>query len=193
MKTTLLLCLLLLSPLAAHSQTNDSLVVLFFQFQTGERPAFDQVELGPDRFDANGDGIAELIELELNDNDLPLKMNVNSVLLDCTLYIVDLEHVRSDLLDKGFGQAALANLRFERFLPWYPPGTDAPINPVLFSANGGIAIYDPLTKFNIGMPPSVFKLSAVTNLTESGWPKLIVDNNVLKTVEIYASSFDPDN
>ena len=192
MKTTLLLSILLMLSVSVQAQSNDSLVVLFWQSPSGVRPAIAGAGYDGNRFDSDGDGIAEIVSVEPDENGVPIKMYITSMHGDSVKYVVDLEELRTQIFTDGFESGDVAALRFVGFLHWRPYDGSSPVDPILFSANDGLVVHDPLG-FNIGMPPSLYKFFSVTDFDDDGWPEIVVANKEEKRVQVFGSKLAPAN
>ena len=83
-----------------HTQNTllpDTLLINQWISETNTKPGFDFEELGANPFDANGDGVSEIITVDLDSNGKPSMMYVKKC-LDSTLIVLDLASIRQRLV-----------------------------------------------------------------------------------------------
>ena len=203
----------LTTPTLTQAQVNDSLIVLYWQSDPGDRPGFvdDLNGLGKNRFDANGDGIPEAISVDTNENGVPETMYVTSLVTNGELglregdviYEFQLSALRQQLLDAGAPESAVRNLRFLRFIRWQEPTEQVPIYPLVF---GGVddegtgapniwvcypALISAAPNNMVVFNPLAYGFLAFEDFDGDGWPEAVVADNESNSVMMFSSTFAP--
>ncbi len=188
-----------LTVVPANAQANDSLVVYFWQSIPGQKPGFLDDLTGFDKAtqDANGDGVADVISVDTDEQGKPEAMNVLSFvianggglgLLDSLWRFNDLDKFRETLTSEGISQQDANDLSFLGFVNMDEP---SPVYPLLFQAGESHAIYFPRVDGVVAFQEAENKLIAADDFDGDKWIDLLSVNPIMKVVKISISSFAP--
>ena len=192
-----LLILGALMPAPAKAQSNDSLVVFFWQSTPGDRPGFlDDLEgFGRNRLDANGDGVAEIVSVETNENGQPGTMYVTTLVSPTgerlqegdVIYELSLTGLRALMISGGLSDQDIAGLRFMRFVQ-LQGGT---VYPMLFRVGNSAVFYFPEEDRIVTLRPPEAKLLALQDFDGDNWPEIVVGVFTANQIKIFTSAFAP--
>ena len=167
----------------------DSLFVQLWTSEPDSRAGFDVEEMGLSRFDATGDGVADFITVEDNDNGVPVTMRVTNLKEDEVVMVIDLRAIRAELEAQGLTNGEIGTLRFLSFFRGSPVG----LAWAVFEANDSpvVFIYDAAS-------PKLFcylekEFASIADMNSDGYPEMIVRDNALRQVQVWASGFAPGN
>ncbi len=156
----------------ANAQLNDRLVVLF-ESPPGVLPArifTDGFESGDIiRWDANSDGVRDLISVEVDDQDNPVGINAIDVQ---TQTLISHVHVPEEfpVLFRGFGT--------------FVPGDF----PVVNFGNEGVVLVDQTTDEIVFRLDPTHRLVRFTDMNDDGLTNLVIHNTQAQTVQIWGVS-----
>ncbi len=145
---------------------------------------------GGGRFDATGDGVAELITLDKNQNGFPITMHVIDVKTQMEVMTVDIIQIRTALLADGFVEDDVAALRFKGFLKVIS-GNGQVDKAAFFMAKGAPIIYDPTNGNVLSLPPSGWRVLGLMDMDGDGWIDIILGDKDNRLIEVHGSRFSP--
>ena len=185
-----LLILLVLAATPASGQIDDTLPFVYWESDYAEKLGIDLPEYSGNRFDANGDGISELVTAERNANGNVIRMHIADALQDSLLFTLDMVDLREKLLATGFNDSQISGLQFIAFLNWVPRTSkdDPVINPFVIANGGGLGVvFIDENGFNIGIPP--LRYQALPDFDADGMEEVVGWNAEEKRVQVYSSRY----